>query len=175
MRTVLAAAGYNCAQYSFGIGVATTAAQCGMPDSLIKTLGHWESVVYTVYICTPRKSSAMWQRSLLGRTVSDRTSQVFVIGSRFIILNICSCLISFQSKKGGKLRPVTTLARLKVWVRIGSLPHCQPLGIVGVAPTHTQMDRVSLRYIIKGRFQDPSHGIWGGHLVALWPRPCTPA
>ena len=40
--------------HSFCIGAATTAATCGIPDSLTKTLGRWESAAYTVYICTPQ-------------------------------------------------------------------------------------------------------------------------
>eukprot|EP00731_Ephydatia_muelleri_P006557 Em0003g805a len=40
--------------HSFRIGAATTAASCGLQDSLIKTLGRWESAAYTIYIRTPR-------------------------------------------------------------------------------------------------------------------------
>lgn len=32
---------------SFRIGPATTATQCGIQDAMIKTLGRWESLVYT--------------------------------------------------------------------------------------------------------------------------------
>ena len=42
--------------HSFRIGAATTAAQQGLPDSLIKTLGRWESAAYTIYIRTPRET-----------------------------------------------------------------------------------------------------------------------
>ena len=37
---------------SFGIGAATTAALCGIPDSLIKVLGRWQSSAYQLYIRT---------------------------------------------------------------------------------------------------------------------------
>ena len=56
LRTALAAAGIKAekfAGHSFRIGAATTAATCGMPDSLIQTLGRWESSAYTLYIRTP--------------------------------------------------------------------------------------------------------------------------
>ena len=59
MRTALAAAGINPSHYaghSFRIGAATIAAQQGIQDSLIKTLGRWESSAYTVYIRTPRET-----------------------------------------------------------------------------------------------------------------------
>ena len=57
MREALTLAGFDptlYAAHSFQIGVATTAAQRRLPDSLIKTLGHWQSSAYTVYIRTPR-------------------------------------------------------------------------------------------------------------------------
>ena len=59
IRTALAAAGVNLSHYaghSFRIGAATIAARQGIQDSLIKTLGRWESAAYTVYIQTPRET-----------------------------------------------------------------------------------------------------------------------
>ena len=56
LRTALSAAGYDerkFTSHSFRIGAVTTAAQCGLEDSLIKTLGRWESSAYTRYIRTP--------------------------------------------------------------------------------------------------------------------------
>ena len=46
----------NYSGHSFRIGAATTAAACGIQDSLIKTLGRWESAAYTLYIQTPRET-----------------------------------------------------------------------------------------------------------------------
>ncbi len=50
LRAALKEAGYAATDYaghSFRIGAATTAARCGIQDSLIKTLGRWESTAYT--------------------------------------------------------------------------------------------------------------------------------
>ena len=55
-RSALAAAGFKAEHYaghSFRIEAATTAAQIGIQDSLIKTLVHWESAAYTIYTRTP--------------------------------------------------------------------------------------------------------------------------
>ena len=46
----------NYAGHSFRAGAATTAAQRGIQDVLIKTLGRWESSAYTLYVKTPRKT-----------------------------------------------------------------------------------------------------------------------
>ena len=51
--------------HSFHIRAATTAALRGLPDSLIKTLGCWESSAYTVYIRTPRETLCSVSRSLV--------------------------------------------------------------------------------------------------------------
>ena len=61
LRKALSAAGYDERKFtghSFRIGASTTAAQCGLEDSLIKTLGRWESSAYTRYIRTLPQSVA---------------------------------------------------------------------------------------------------------------------
>ena len=50
--------------HSLRIGAATTAAANGMEDSIIKTLGRWESVSYLVYIKLPRQQLAGYSRLL---------------------------------------------------------------------------------------------------------------
>ena len=55
VRAALTCAGYTAANYagnSFRIGAATTASQRGIQDSLIQTLGWWQSSTYTCYIRT---------------------------------------------------------------------------------------------------------------------------
>ena len=42
--------------YSFRIGVATTASAAGVPDCLIRTLGHWSSDAYQLYVQTPNST-----------------------------------------------------------------------------------------------------------------------
>ena len=58
VKTGLDKAGIDSSKYSghsFQIGAATTAAQNGMEDSIIKTLGRWESLAYLQYVKIPRK------------------------------------------------------------------------------------------------------------------------
>lgn len=50
--------------HSFRIGAATTAAAMGLEDSLIRTLGRWESSAYHRYIRTPRDRLAQVSRTL---------------------------------------------------------------------------------------------------------------
>ena len=58
IRSAFAQAGVDSSLYSghsFRIGAATAAAAQGVPDSLIKTMGRWESSAYTLYIRTPKE------------------------------------------------------------------------------------------------------------------------
>ena len=57
MREALQPSGVDITQYSghsVRIGAATTAATVGIEDSLIKTLGRWESTAYLSYVRVPR-------------------------------------------------------------------------------------------------------------------------
>ena len=62
VRSALDTLGINSAEYaghSFRIGAATTAAEQGIEDSVIKMLGRWESSAYQIYIQTPRELGAL--------------------------------------------------------------------------------------------------------------------
>lgn len=65
LRAALRIAGIQDSGHSFRIGAATTAAMNGVPDSLIKTMGRWESSAYTLYIRTPRETLCSVARALV--------------------------------------------------------------------------------------------------------------
>ena len=54
----------NFNRHSFRIGAATTAAARGMENSMIKTLGHWESDAYQRYVKIPRQELANYTKIL---------------------------------------------------------------------------------------------------------------
>ena len=67
VREALTAVGVDCSSYSghsFRIGVATTASQAGVADSVIQVLGRWTSGVFLGYIRTPREQLARVARVL---------------------------------------------------------------------------------------------------------------
>ena len=69
VRESLASAGVDTAKYSghsFRIGAATTAAERGIQDSLIRTMGRWESSAYLLYIRTARDAICSVAKTLLG-------------------------------------------------------------------------------------------------------------
>ncbi len=67
-RSALRQAGIDAARYAghnFRSGAATTASLVGLPDSMIKTLGRWESAAYTLYIQTPPPTLCSVSRALI--------------------------------------------------------------------------------------------------------------
>ena len=67
VRRALEAAGLEASEFnghSFRIGAATTAASRGMEDSMIKTLGCWESDAYQRYVRIPRQDLAYYTKVL---------------------------------------------------------------------------------------------------------------
>ena len=66
-RQLLEETGVNAKEYaghSFRIGAASTAAACGVEDSLIQTLGRWESSAYLLYVRVPQEKLAQLSNTL---------------------------------------------------------------------------------------------------------------
>ena len=71
LREALGSTGVDVSCYSghsFRIGAATTAASVGIEDSLIKTLGRWESAAYLLYVRVPRDKLASVSKRLAGHS-----------------------------------------------------------------------------------------------------------
>ena len=71
VRAALRLSGVDVSQYSghsFRIGATTTAAAVGIEDSLIKTLGRWESSTYLLYVRVPWEHLAGVARLLTAAT-----------------------------------------------------------------------------------------------------------
>jgi len=67
LRGALQTAGIDQSKYcghSFRIGAATTAAEKGIEDSIIKTLGRWNSIAYLQYVKIPREQLASYSKLL---------------------------------------------------------------------------------------------------------------
>ena len=74
IRDILDSLGFPPSHYaghSFRIGAATTAALKGVEDSLIKTLGRWQSAAFLQYIRTPKE-----QLAALSKTMASTASPI---------------------------------------------------------------------------------------------------
>jgi hypothetical protein len=72
LRKSLSLAGLEPEKYaghSFRIGAATTAAACGVPVDVIKTLGRWKSQAYQLYVRIPDTQLAEISKSLAGAQI----------------------------------------------------------------------------------------------------------
>ena len=72
LRKALSSAGFDPSKYaghSFRIGAATTAAACGVPVDIIKTLGRWRSQAYQLYIQIPESQLSAISKKLAGATI----------------------------------------------------------------------------------------------------------
>ena len=75
VREALSEAGFDplkFAGHSFRIGAASTAARRGVEDSLIKTLGRWQSSAYLLYVRIPQEHLA-WLSTIL----ADKQCKVY--------------------------------------------------------------------------------------------------
>ena len=66
VNTALVTLGINPLHYAGHSFRITTAANYGLLDYPIKTLGQWESLAYTLYICTPKEILCAVYRLLAG-------------------------------------------------------------------------------------------------------------
>ena len=69
VRKALTQAGLDASLYSghsFCIGAATSAAQAGVEDSVIKALGRWSSAAFLLYIRTPREKLTHFSAAISG-------------------------------------------------------------------------------------------------------------
>ena len=67
LKRALTNVGLDASKYnghSFRIGAATTAAEKGIEDSVIQTLGRWKSTAYLLYVRLPRERLAQFSRQL---------------------------------------------------------------------------------------------------------------
>ena len=64
--TTLGVASDDYAGHSFWIGAATAASMAGLEDSVIQSLGRWNSADFCRYIRTPREQLIGYSRALAG-------------------------------------------------------------------------------------------------------------
>lgn len=122
--------------YSLCISAATTVAQCGITDSLIKTLGQWQSSAYTVHIWTPRETLCAVAWSLIPPALGLRLYH-FGLTYRpihwYLVVSVttCMCCIPWIWCSGSALRAVSCMVNYGIYERLISVDGVCWAGAVG--------------------------------------------
>jgi len=95
LRSALSVLRYDCSSYaghSFRIGAATTVAECGIEDSLIKILGRWEGSAYQLYVHSSQQTLKSASKGLVTLVAQHKVTSLICITPP-LSLSLCNHFI----------------------------------------------------------------------------------